>query len=240
MAYQFFYNGTMRSISIALLNIIKDIQVYNFDTSGNAVKQIPLVIQFSVPEKDYYFKLIQNVWTFENIELNERYYVSKPRINLRFENMNYDSKRQCDGNSVIEFFKNSIETSGVNATSAITNINPTPYNFDYTLEIKTESYLHLSEILEQFLVFFNPCVQLQVKEFSNINISRDLKCSITGISFTINEDLDSNGYKQCDCSIGLQVEGNLYRPLSNTSIIKTITTNYYTTEDPSIVTSASS
>ena len=223
----------MRNITIALANIVKDMQCVNYDVSGNQVKVIPVPIIVNLPEKDYYARLINNWWDFENVEQNKRYYVSKPRINLSFEGMSYDARRQSDSNSITEWVKYSLETSGTSATSSLTNIQPTPFIFEYSLSIKTESWLHLTELLEQFLVYFNPCAQISVKEFNNVNIARDLKVSITSISFNINEDLDSNGYKQCDASIGLSVEGFLYRPLSSTGIVKTITTNYFTTEDPS-------
>jgi hypothetical protein len=82
----------------------------------------------------------------------------------------------------------------------------------------------------------------QIKEwikYNDINIARDLKVSITSIGFTINEDKDSFGYKTADCSIGLSVEGYLYKPLSNTGIIKEIISNYFTAENTTIITSAS-
>jgi len=238
MAYQYFFNHTMRNITIALANIVKDIVCVNYDTSGNPIKTIPVPCIVNVPEKDYMFRLVNHWFDFENTEVNQRYYVIKPRINLSFTGMSYDSRRQSDSNAITEWVRYSIETSGTNADSSLTNLNPTPYNYDYTLEIKTESWLHLTEIIEQFLVFFNPCAQISVKEFNDVNIARDLKVSITSIGFNINEDKDSSGYKTADASIGLSVEGYLYRPLSSTGIVKTITTNYYTSEDP-IATSGS-
>lgn len=227
--YTYFFNHTLRNISIALLNIVNDMHCVNYDTSGNPVKQIPVPIIFNVPEKDSFFRLVNHYFTNDNEEVNQRYYVSKPRMNLSFTGMSYDSKRQNDSNALTEWVKYSIATSGTSATNSLTNLNPTPYLFDYTLDIKTESWLHLTELIEQFLVYFNPCAEISVKEFNDVNIARDLKVSITSIGFTINEDKDSNGYKTADCSIGLQVEGQLYRPLSMTGIITKVESNFYTT-----------
>jgi hypothetical protein len=229
----------MKNVSIALLNIVKDIKCANYDTSGNVVKVLDIPIIYNVCEKDYYARLINHWWDFENVEQNKRFYVSKPRTNLSFIGMSYDARRQSDSNAITEYLKQSIATSGIDISDSLTNLNPTPYNFDYMLEIKTESWLHLTEILEQFLVYFNPCAQISVKEFNDINIARDLKVSITSIGFTINEDKDSFGYKTADCSIGLSVEGYLYKPLSNTGIIKEIISNYFTAENTTIITSAS-
>lgn len=232
--YTYFFNHTLRNISISLLNIVNDMYCVNYDTSGNVVKEIPVPVIFNIPEKDYYARLINHYFDWENNEVNERYYVSKPRMNLSFVGMNYDSSRQSDSNSITEWIKYSIETSGSDIQNVLSNYNPTPQTFEFTLDIKTESFLHLTEIIEQFLVFFNPCAQLRVKEFNNINIERDLKVSITSINFNINEDLDSQGFRVCDATIGLSVEGYLYKPLSTTGLIKEIITNYNTSDPTSV------
>ena len=103
---------------------------------------------------------------------------------------------------------------------------PTPYNIDFTLFIRTDSMDYFSQIMENILPYFNPKLFLRVKEFSFLNLERNLPVSLQSVVPEFVDELNNEAVRQVNAQLNLQVEAFLYRPIVDAKMIRYIKTNY--------------
>ena len=140
----------------------------------------------------------------------------------------HDPDRATGVNQWRTWFAESLEFSGTDSEidNVLTDYQPTPYNYNFTLYIKTDSTDYLAQILENILPYFNPSLQLRVKEFSFLNIERDLQVSMDGVNPEFVDDMGESDTKFVNASINLTVKGWAYRKFLYSKIIKVINTKY--------------
>ena len=98
----------------------------------------------------------------------------------------------------------------------------------------------MSQILENILPYFNPKSFLRIKEFSFLNIERDIPVSITGPTFDFSEDLQNEDIKLTNATIGITIEAFMYRPWTYGQIIKIINSQYFVADVGTQVTTSAS
>lgn len=221
----FYYPKTYKNITIAMLDMFNQMYVEKYNTSGNVVKQKQVPIQFGNIEKMQADRLEAHYFDTTNAEYGERYYLTIPRMALKFDGISYNADRAYGVNDWMHFLGQEWETNDIQ--QVFKNYAPAPYDYNYTLYIKTDSMDYLAQLLENILPYFNPSVFLRVKEFSFLNIERDLKVTLNSINPELVEDMNNEDTKYSNCSLSFTVEGWMYRPWSYGSIIKVINTKYF-------------
>lgn len=217
---QFYYPKTIRGIIIAISDMFNDIKVERYDSSGALVKSINVPITFGPVEK---FQQIR-----KEEESGTKYWVGLPKVALVLSSIDYSSERAVGVNETRYWFDQSVGLSGTNEFQ--TDVQPTPYDFAFTLHIRTQSLTDFSQIIENILPYFNPSLYLRVKEFSFLNIERDLKVTLASVSPEFIDDQTDSDRRFVNGTLSLVVEGFLYRPLSTQKIIKQINSRYFIDE----------
>jgi hypothetical protein len=214
---QYYYPETVRGITVALLDVFNGIQVKRRDDSGNVVKTFTLPITFGPAEKYHYLRN-------EDGE-QKRYYLQLPRLAIALTGFSYAADRAVGVNENRFFFDEDI---GLELSTQFTkDFQPTPYDLTFTLYIRTESMDDFSQVVEQILPYFNPSLHLRVKEFSTLNIERNLKVTIEGVTPDFLEVQEENQKRYVNGQINLSVNAYMYRPTTNAAIIKEIQSRYY-------------
>jgi hypothetical protein len=86
----------------------------------------------------------------------------------------------------------------------------------------------LAQILESVLPYYNPSRSVRVKDFSFLNIERDLKVTFDGnVNIEFNDPYEENSNRIIDCTLVFNIEGFLYNPVRTSKIIKIIESNYF-------------
>jgi len=230
----YYYPRTLRSISVAILNMFNDMKVIRYDKYGNPLYERHVPITWGPVEK-YHLDRIENHYVdSDGVQHNEKYYLQIPRMALVLNGIAYDSSRAIGVNQWRGWFKESLNVSDSeiddmvsDGAMSITDYQPTPYNYNFTLHIKTDSTDYLAQILENILPYFNPKLHLRVKEFSFLNIERDLPVSIDGVNPEFVDDMDENETKFVNATINLTIEGWSYRKFLYSKVIKYINRKYY-------------
>jgi len=216
---------TIRSIHIALMELFKNIRVRNFSdtsTSGTLIKTIKVPIVLSMQEKyETYLK---------ELEIGEnntgKYYAQYPKMSLTWSSMNYNGERS-KGTNVKRYWKD-VDTGFTDVDSYISDVQPIPYDLGFELDIQTQSMSHFTQILESILPYFNPARHIRVKEFSFLNVERDLKVRLEGISQEFLIDQDESVRRYVNGTLQLTVEAFIYEPFeTDINMIKEIRTKYY-------------
>lgn len=209
------------------MSVFKNLIVKKSDISGNILEIIDVPIMTNQPEKEYQWLVQNHYFDKNNTEIGTRFYIKLPRMSLCFTGLSYAADRATSVNEVREWFNTDVNLSQDDVDSVMTDIQPAPWNLNFMLYIRTDSYEYMAQLLENVLPYFNPKIQLRVKEFSFLNVERTLPVSIDTVTPTITMDIGENDYRQVNCDLPLTVEGFLYKPWTDKSIIKVINTNYF-------------
>jgi hypothetical protein len=224
----FYYANTLRNIVDVLSSKFTGMTVNRYAKDGiTIIESIDVPYMFS-PVSKIYMDRLQD-FSAEPESLGQRYYQTTPRLALNLTSVDYDSNRVV-GAQEQRFFKDS------ELNSLFSDLMPTPYNFSFSLGIKTRRIGDFSQILENILPYFNPKLYLSVKEFSFLNIERDLPVSLLGSPLNFTDTLDKTQMREINGDINFLVEGYLYRPISTQKMVKIIKTKFYVgyTEEPSV------
>ena len=213
---QYYYPETIRGITVALLDVFNNIQVKRRDDNGVVAKSFVLPITFGPAEKYHYLR--------DEDGQEKRYYLQLPRLAMSLTGFNYSSDRAVGVNENRYFFDEDIGIE--NSTQFTKDFQPTPYDLTFTLYIRTESMDDFSQVVEQILPYFNPSLHLRVKEFAGLNIERNLRVTLDGVSPEFLDVQEENSKRYINGTINLTVNAYMYRPISDAAIIKEIQTRY--------------
>jgi len=224
----YFHPRTLETVTQSLMEMFNEIVVKRYATDRSVVKTLTVPIEFGLPDKVFQNRARE--------ESGETYYVNLPKIAFTLNGLSPAPDRATSVNEIRSFYSNLL---GLNDLDDVTKDGqPTPFDFQYTLTIRTESFEDFSQIIEQILPYFNDSLYLRVKEFSFLNIERDLRVKITGVQPQLVDELDINNRKYINCVIGLSVDGYFYFPYSDAKIIKIINSRYFVDEFGDFGTSA--
>jgi hypothetical protein len=213
-----FHPNTTRNIIIALISHFKDIEVEIIKPETTDVIDT-LIVPISFGHMEKYQQ--SNI---RNQQEDKKYYLKYPKMALTWTSITYNGNRERGKGEFETYFSTATELS--DATEFVKNINPTPYDLGFELEIRTQSLSQFTQILENILPHFAPNRSLRVKELSFLNVERNLNLINNGISQDFLIEQTEETRRHIRGTISLTVEAFLYKPLSNVSIIKEIRTRY--------------
>lgn len=196
--------------------MFNNIQVQRLTDSGAISKQFVVPFTFGPVDKTQFFRMER--------ESEETYYLQLPRMSMTFDSLSYNSDRATSINDLRYLLQTSAVFDDVDAF--IEQVQPTPYDFTFTLHILTEEMNDYLQIIEQILPFFNPSLYLRVKEFTFLNLERDLRVTVGAITNEFLIDQEESQKRYVNGTIQFTVDGILFRPLTDYSIIKQINTKY--------------
>jgi hypothetical protein len=214
----FYYPRTSRKILIAFLDFFNDMYVYNYTsgTSNQVEKIIKVPIKFGLSSKEYLFNLQQ--------DSGKKYYPKVPSLMVSMDNMSYNSERAISVNETRSFYNTNLNI--YDNDDFWQDVIPTPYDYFYTLEIYTESFDHMYQLIENINAYFNPTNHLRIKEFDFLNLERDIRVELTDTSIDQQQSLGEEESRYFSAKIKFKADAVLYRPISESKIIKYIKTNY--------------
>jgi hypothetical protein len=199
-----------------MLDLFNNIQVYNYDTSGNPISTIDVPIKFGPSEKYHLFD--------QQLNSGKKYYPKVPSLLMSLDGLSFDSSRSTSVNEPRSFYNPAINVNYID--DFWTDIHPAPYNYSYSLEARTESMDHLFQILENILPFFNPSNHLAIKEFEFLNLERNIAVYLDGISMDYPKEMSEEESRYFNATLTFNVHGYMYRPIDYAKVIKFIKTQY--------------
>lgn len=224
----FYYSNVLRNILIAFLDQFNDLKVLRYAKDRTTVvKTIEVPILHGSVEKYHQTRLED--------ESLERYYQTLPRMAVMLDAIEYNQDRCVAANELRSFID---PLSGTEVPLVIQDIVPTPYDITFKLQIKTNSMSDISQILENILPFFNPSLYLRVKEFSFLNLERDLKVTLMSVTPELLEEIDETSTRTVNATLLFKVDAYMFRPIDTAKLIKKINSKYFTTPNFANVTSA--
>ena len=224
----YYYARTGRSIAIALMDMFNDMRVVKYDKDGNALEENPVYVTYAPRDKVFDDRTENNYVDASNVQHGERYYLKTPRIAIKPTGITRDSSRAKAANQWRYWnIVNGMQVDDSNLYQVLSDYEPTPYNFGFEVSIMTRSMDYFYQIIENILPYFNDKLPLRVKEFSFLNIERDLMVSMDGLNLDFSDEMGEFDVRECNGTMNFVVEGYMYRPFVWSKIIKIINSNYF-------------
>jgi len=216
----YYYPETIRNVTVALLDMFDDFYIKRYDKTpsrdAGIVKTVRVPIMFGPVEKRHFDELRNGQDGYQAPPV--------PRMSLILNGIEYDPARASGLNELRHFYNSNLELKDLD--QFFSDLNPAPYNYNYTLSIQTQSVSDFSQIVEQILPYFNPMRYLRVKEFIFLNVERDLPVLMGGITPNFTDTLEVGDKRKVDGDIELKIQGWMYRPIDATKIIKQINSKF--------------
>jgi len=169
---KYFYNESMRRMTIGFGQIFNNIQIKRKDSSGNVVQSIRVPLAYA-PKEKFLARLDQQP-SLDNREFS----VTLPRMSFEISGIQYDASRKL---TRIQKYKT--VKSGVDGKVLNYNYVPVPYNISYNLYSFTASAEAGLQIVEQILPFFQPDYTVTVNAVPELNIRRDVPIILNSVSY---------------------------------------------------------
>jgi len=230
MYNKYYYARTLWGVEIALLDMFNDMTIYRFDKERNIVKSIDVPITTGPIEK------MQAMGEVNHPSDTTRYYQHVPKMSLVLNGINHDASRAYSSDD--ERFWLDDKLSLDNGDSVYSDFQPTPYNFTYTLFIRSDSMEDLAQILENILPYCNPSFMLRVKEFLFLNIERDLPTKLETINLDFTNSMDQESMREVNANLDFTVEGWMYKPVTSAALVKIINSDLFVGYDNYILDSS--
>lgn len=215
-----FYHNSIRTYTALFGTIFNNLKIKRSDG-----KEIKVPIAFAEQQK-------YNVRQDQDPDPdNLRYMKRTPRMSFTLVSWNRDPSRvkspmQRMAN-VTQADKDDPSTKTVSS-----QYNRVPYTFGYQLNVTTKYLEDMLQIFEQIVVYFNPTLQVVVKDNPDLNEDSSVAITLEGSQL---DDQFEGTYEESrviTATFDFTLEGYLYLPTNDASIIRTVTINYFDLDNP--------
>jgi len=191
------HHGTIRKYTAAMLDLFNDLEIQYVDSNGTTrSRNIP--IKYSSIEKH------RELDNFSSEQLLSGNTNVLPRAALSLSTITKAEGRITNKNLKINTFSTE--------TAFEYMYNSVPYEFTFELNFICRGMNEASQIIEQIAPKFNPAVNIDIWDASNLDEPTRIPVRMLDISFETEEyeELSSN---IVTLSVGLSLMGNLYPPI---------------------------
>jgi len=216
----YFYNESMRRMTIGFGQIFNNIQIKRKDSNGNITQSIRVPLAYAPKEK-----FLARLDAQPNLDERE-FAITLPRMSFEITGISYDSSRKLTRVQKFKHVKAGKEGKVLNY-----NYVPVPYNISYNLYSFTASAEAGLQIIEQILPFFQPDFTVTVNAIPELNIKRDIPIVLNSVNY---EDTYSGDFSQRRAviyTLGFTAKTYLFGPASTQKVIKETQSDIYTDTD---------
>jgi aspartate-semialdehyde dehydrogenase len=213
----YFYNQSMRKMTIAFGQIFNNIQIKRKDSNGNVIQTIRVPLAYA-PKEKFLVRLDQQP------SLEEREFsITLPRMSFEISGIAYDSSRKLTRIQKYKTVKTGIDGKVLNY-----NYTPVPYNISFTLNVFTATAESGLQIIEQILPFFQPDYTVTVNAIPELNIKRDVPIILNNVNYEDNYTGDFSQRRAVIYTLGFTAKTYLFGPASTQKVIKETQTDLHT------------
>ena len=216
----YFYNESMRRMTIGFGQIFNNIQIKRKNSSGNVVQSIKVPLAYA-PKEKFLARLDQQA------SLQDREFaITLPRLSFEISGISYDPSRKLTRVQKYKTVK-----SGKDGKVLNFNYTPVPYNVSYNLYSFTASAEAGLQIVEQILPFFQPDFTVTVNAIPELNIKRDIPIILNSVNYEDTYSGDFASRRAVIYTLGFTAKTYLFGPASTQKVIKETQSDIYTDTD---------
>jgi len=215
-----FYNESMRKMTIAFGQLFNKIEIKRSDASGNVVQAIKVPLAYA-PKEKFLVRLDQQ----PDLESRE-FAITLPRMSFEISAIEYDASRKL---TRVQKFRR-VKT-GTDGKQMEYNYTPVPYNMSYNLNIFTATAESGLQIVEQILPFFQPDYTVTINAIPGLDIKRDVPIILNSVNYDDSYSGDFTTRRAVIYTLQFTAKTYLFGPASTQKVIKTVQSDIYTDTD---------
>ena len=213
----YFYNQTMRRMTIAFGQIFNNIQIKRRNSSGQVVQSIKVPLAYA-PKEKFLTRLEQQP------NLSDRQFaVTLPKLSFEITGLSYDGERKLTRVQKYKTVKSNVDGKVMNF-----NYTPVPYNLSFSLYSFTASAEAGLQIVEQIIPFFQPDYTVTVNAVPELNIKRDVPIVLNSIQYSDTYDGSYTTRRAVIYTLNFTAKTYLFGPMSNQKVIKKVQDDLHT------------
>jgi hypothetical protein len=212
MLNDYFYNGTIKTITYGFGTLFNNIYVKKTNNANEVVSMIKVPIRYG-PTQKFLSRLKQSPE-----DLNNPVQITLPRMSFEMTSLSYDSKRKAS--STVSFL---VPTD--NGETIKRQFLPVPYVIGYNLYIMTKLTDDVWQIIEQIMPYFTPSHALTLNLVPDIREMKDVHYTLNSID--INEDYEGDFSERVTFIYTLAFSANamFYKPTYDSDVSSKIIEN---------------
>ena len=216
----YFYNESMRRMTIGFGQIFNNIQIKRKDDTGKVIQTIRVPLAYG-PKEKFLVRLDQ-----QSSLNNREFAITLPRMGFEIANISYDPTRKL---TRIQKFKQ--VKSNKDGKVLDFNYTPVPYNISYNLFSFTASAEAGLQIIEQILPFFQPDFTVTINAIPTLNIKRDIPIILNSVNYEDTYSGDFTTRRAVIYTLNFTAKTYLFGPSTSQKVIKTVQTDQYSDTD---------
>jgi hypothetical protein len=171
-----FYNRIIRKMVVGFGNLFNNITLVRYNP--DQTEQERFVIPISYASKELYVKRLQ-----EDPDLDKKVQMSLPRFSFEMTGFSYDADRKQNTN---------IKNYSLKDHSPISQYNPVPYNFDFSLYLYTRNIEDATQALEHIISYFTPDYTIKLNLIPEMGIIKEIPILLNDVTQDIQYEGDMN------------------------------------------------
>jgi len=213
---KYFYNESLRRMTIAFGQLFNNIIIQNTNTTGAVTSRIKVPLAYA-PKEKFLVRLDQQA-SLENRE----FAVTLPRLGFEITGLAYDPSRKL---TRVQKFKK--VKSGEDGKVMNYNYVPVPYNISYSLYAFTATAENGLQIIEQILPFFQPDYTVTINCVPELNIKRDIPIVLNNINYEDSYDGSFTTRRAVIYTLNFTAKAYMFGPMNNQGVIKETQADVY-------------
>ena len=209
-----FYHQTIRKYVAAFGTLFNDINVERKNSGGTVIEKIKVPLAYGPKQKHV-------LASQETTTVTRQTATRTPRMGFALTGVAYDSVRKL--NTV---GRNVAANTAAGTSTLMTQYNPVPYNFDFTLYILVKNAEDGTQILEQILPFFTPEFTVTINTIPEMGIKADTPIVLNSADVSDEYEGDLDQRRTIIWTLSFLLKGYIYPDLKTSSVIKTIEVNF--------------
>ena len=216
----YFYNESMRRMTIGFGQIFNNIQIKRKDSTGKVIQTIRVPLAYG-PKEKFLVRLDQ-----QSSLNNREFAITLPRMGFEISSIAYDPTRKL---TRVQKFKQ--VKSAADGKVLDFNYTPVPYNISYNLFSFTASAEAGLQIIEQILPFFQPDFTVTINAIPTLNIKRDIPIILNSVNYEDTYSGDFTTRRAVIYTLNFTAKTYLFGPSTSQKVIKTVQTDQYSDTD---------
>jgi hypothetical protein len=205
----FFFN-TIERITQAVGFIFNDISIQRINPTTQAIKTIKVPLSLSSKEK-WAVRAAEDPNAGD--ETKQRHVqIVLPRMAYELTNFRFDPRRKLPS-------INYRVASSRSGPTALVQLNPKPFLFEYSLYLQCRTLSDSYSIIEQILTFFSPDYVVPIIDIPEMNINRDIVVNMIGCSHTDKYEGNFLDSRTIMWQFDLEVQAYIYAPIKDKPVI---------------------
>ena len=216
----YFYNESMRRMTIGFGQIFNNIQIKRKNDAGKVIQTIRVPLAYG-PKEKFLVRLDQ-----QSSLSNREFAITLPRMGFEISSIAYDPTRKL---TRVQKFKR--VKSGKDGKVLDFNYTPVPYNISYNLYSFTASAEAGLQIIEQILPFFQPDFTVTINAIPTLDIKRDIPIILNSVNYEDTYSGDFTTRRAVIYTLNFTAKTYLFGPSTSQKVIKTVQTDQYSDTD---------